>query len=135
MPLGDFGNRIPQLAFEVFRPIAGIEEHVRAVCVIPGSTEFGYDTSWSTRFGGEGVTLAENAHVRRDASDWTVSIDELQALCPNLEWVTLVVAWFGDDLRAGVVHHPAEGGRARRRSTSGASWAGERADARDAPRR
>jgi hypothetical protein len=31
-----------------------------------------------------------------------VSIDELQALCPNLEWVTLVVAWFGDDLRAGV---------------------------------
>ena len=30
-----------------------------------------------------------------------VSIDELQALCPNLEWVTLVVAWFGDDLRAG----------------------------------
>ena len=39
--------------------------------------------------------------MRRDASDWTVSIDELQALCPNLEWVTLVVAWFGDDLRAG----------------------------------
>ena len=44
MPLADFGNRIPQLSFEVFRPVGGIEEHVRAVCVIPGSTEFGYDT-------------------------------------------------------------------------------------------
>jgi hypothetical protein len=50
---------------------------------------------------GDGVYAAENVHVRRDESDWTVSIDELQGLCPNLAWVTLVVAWFGDDLRAG----------------------------------
>ena len=101
MQLAAFGNRIPQLSFELFRTLPGIEEHVRAVCIIPGSTEFGYDTNVVTRSGGEGVTLAENAHVRRDLSDWTISIDELTALCPNLEWVTLVVAWFGDDLRAG----------------------------------
>jgi len=101
MPLADFGNRIPQLSFEVFRPVAGIEEHVKAVCIIPGSTEFGYDPLPVARLGGPGETLAENVHVLRDVADWTVSIDELQALCPNLEWVTLVVAWFGDDLRAG----------------------------------
>jgi hypothetical protein len=101
MPLENFGNRIPQLAFEVFRPVAGIEEHVKAVCVIPGSTEFGYDPLVVSRSDGPGVTRAENAHASRDESDWTVSIDELTALCPNLEWVTLVVAWFGDDLRAG----------------------------------
>ena len=100
MPLADFGNRLPQLSFEVFRPVAGIEEHVRAVCVIPGSTEFGYDPLPVARVGGPGVTLAENVHAVRDVSDWTVSIDELQSLCPSLEWVTLVVAWFGDDLRA-----------------------------------
>ena len=100
MPLADFGNRLPQLSFEVFRPLPGIEEHVRAVCVIPGSTEFGYDTLVVTRELGDGVYGAENAHAQRDVSDWTVSIDELQALCPKLEWVTLVVAWFGDDLRA-----------------------------------
>ncbi len=29
------------------------------------------------------------------------SLDELQALYPNLEEISLVVAWFGDDLRAG----------------------------------
>ena len=118
MPLADFGNRIPQLSFEVFRPVPGIEDHVRAVCVIPGSTEFGYDTVPVTRTLGDGVYDAENAHVRRDTSDWTVSIDELQALCPKLEWVTLVVAWFGDDLRAGSLHHPAQGGRAGRRRRS-----------------
>ncbi len=101
MPLADFGNRLPQLAFEVFRPVKGIEEHVRAVNVIPGSTEFGYDTKAVSRIAGPGRTLAENVHAVRNVSDWTVSIDELQALCPNLEWVTLVVAWFGDDLRAG----------------------------------
>jgi hypothetical protein len=101
MPLADFGNRIPQLTFEVFRPVPGIEDHIRAVCVIPGSTEFGYDTQAVTRSLGNGAYEAENAHVLRETSDWTVSIDELQALCPNLEWATLVVAWFGDDLRAG----------------------------------
>ncbi len=100
MPLQSFGNRIPQLSFEVEKPIPGIEDHVRAVCVIPGTTEFGYDTAIVTS-GGAGVTLSENAHVARDRSDFSVSIDALQALCPNLEWVTLVVAWFGDDLRAG----------------------------------
>ena len=40
---------MPQLSFEVFRAIPGIEDHVRAVCVIPGSTEFGYDTAVVTR--------------------------------------------------------------------------------------
>ncbi len=121
LPLETFGNRIPQLAFEVFRTVEGIEEHVRAVNVIPGSTEFGYDTAVVTRSGGTGVTLAENAHVLRDASDWTVSIDELQALCPNLEWVSLVLVWFGDDLRAGLctirpkVDNPGK-------VTSGATW-------------
>jgi hypothetical protein len=122
VPLADFGNRIPQLSFEVFRPVAGIEEHVRAVCVIPGSTEFGYDTAVVTRSGGEGITRAENAHVRRDASDWTVSIDELMATCPNLEWVTLVVAWFGDDLRAGECTIRPKVDDATK-VTSGATWA------------
>src|SRR5690606_38147158 len=43
----------------------------------------------------------ENSHVGASISDWTVSIDELTALCPNLEHVVLVVSRFGDDLRYG----------------------------------
>ena len=122
MPIADFGNRLPQLSFEVFRPVAGIEEHVRAICVIPGSTEFGYDPLAIARVGAPGVTLAENVHAVRGTSDWTVSIDELQSLCPNLEWVTLVVAWFGDDLRAGHCTIRPKVDSATK-VTSGANWA------------
>ncbi len=121
MPLADFGNRLPQLSFEVFRPVAGIEEHVRAVCVIPGSTEFGYDPLPVARVAAPGVTLSENVHAVRDVSDWTVSIDELQSLCPNLAWVTLVVAWFGDDLRAGECTIRPKVDSATK-ATSGATW-------------
>lgn len=47
-----------------------------------------------------GVSDAENRHQLTAPTDWIASIDALQALCPNLKSVALVVAWFGDDLRA-----------------------------------
>ena len=47
---------------------------------------------------GRGETAGENTHVAKGVSDWNWSIDELVALCPNLERVALVVAWFGNDL-------------------------------------
>ncbi len=43
LPLANFGNRIPQLSFEVVRPVGRLERMVRAVTLIPGTTEFGYD--------------------------------------------------------------------------------------------
>jgi len=45
LPLANFGNRIPQLSFEVLRPVGKLEQMARAVTLIPGSTEFGYDTA------------------------------------------------------------------------------------------
>jgi hypothetical protein len=36
LPLGDFGNRVPQFAFEVVRPVDGLNRMIRAVCLIPG---------------------------------------------------------------------------------------------------
>ncbi len=44
----------------------------------------------------------ENRHITYARSDVTASLDELQALCPALERVAVVVTWFGSDLRAGV---------------------------------
>ena len=44
-----------------------------------------------------------------DGSRLAASIDELQALCPNLEHVALVVAWFGDDLQGRAMPDPAGG--------------------------
>ena len=79
----------------------GIEAHVKAVSIIPGSTEFGYDTALVTRQVDDGVTLAENTHASAERSDFSVSLDQLTASCRSLGAASLVVAWFGDDLRCG----------------------------------
>ncbi|MCD7059501.1 baseplate multidomain protein megatron [Pelagibacterium xiamenense] len=101
LPLIPFGNRIPNLSVEICRPVGDLESSIRAVCLIPGSTEFGYDPAPRVRVLGEGRAAAENTHMSAERSDWDLSIDELTALCPNLEHVGLVVAWFGTDLRCG----------------------------------
>jgi hypothetical protein len=99
--LDDFGNRIPQLSFEVMKPVGRLETMVRSVVVIPGSTEFGYEPDIHSREFGYGRSAPETRHTTLAASDFSASMDELQALCPHLEAVSLVVSWFGDDLRAG----------------------------------
>ncbi len=73
---------------------------MRAVNIIPGSTEFGYDTAVVTREVGGGATEAENAHAAAQPPTGRVSLDELEALCPNLGAASLVVAWFGDRICA-----------------------------------
>lgn len=100
MPLGDYGNRIPQFSFEVVRPLGGVNEMLRGVCVIPGSAEFAYQPT-AVATGAAGVSQSENRHVLTHASDWEASLDNLQAVCPNVGAAALVVSWFGDDLRAG----------------------------------
>ena len=101
LPLAPFGNRIPNISVELCRVVGDLEPAIRAVTVIPGASEFGYDPAPRVRLASPGVTVAENTHQSASLSDWTLSIDELTALCPNLEHVSLVVAWFGDDLRCG----------------------------------
>jgi hypothetical protein len=121
LALENFGNRIPQLSFEVIRPVGRLESMVRAVTLIPGATEFGYAPGAVVRVTGPGQSTPENRHVAHAASNAIASLDELQALCPELERVALVVAWFGDDLRAGVCRiEPAvdDAGKA----THGGAW-------------
>jgi hypothetical protein len=101
LPLAPFGNRVPQFSFEVVRPVGGLPEMIRSVCLIPGASEFGYATGPVTQDLGLGTTRPENRHQLQRSSDVAASLDALQALCPNLTRVSLVVSWFGDDLRAG----------------------------------
>jgi hypothetical protein len=54
LPLERFGNRMPQLSFEVFRPILdgeSAESLVRAVTLIPASGEFTYGRTRRGQFG------------------------------------------------------------------------------------
>ncbi len=101
MLLEPYGNRLPQLSFEVFRAVDPFEQSVRAVVMIPGSGEFVYATSPVTRRVGPGQTETENAHTLQGDTDWSVSLDQLAATLPNVGAVSLVVSWFGTDLRAG----------------------------------
>src|SRR5437763_4807885 len=54
LPLEKFGNRIPQLSFEVIRPIGKLEPMIRAVTLIPGTTEFGYEPATIVQVAGPG---------------------------------------------------------------------------------
>ena len=101
LPLAKFGNRLPQLAFEVIAKGNEVAELVKAVNIIPGATEFGYDTALVTRSSGLGQTQSENTHVSTGRSDWSVSLDQLQQSCSNVGVASLVVSWFGNDLRCG----------------------------------
>jgi hypothetical protein len=121
LSLEGFGNRIPQLSFEIVRSIGRLERKVRAITLIPGTTEFGYEPSPVTRALEPGHSAPENRHVFTSPSDVVASLDELQALCPNLERIALVVAWFGTDLRAG--HCEIRPGvDSAIKMTTGASW-------------
>ncbi len=109
LSLEQFGNRIPQLSFEVFRPVVEpdtAEGMLRAITLIPGTGEFVYATEPISRGAhsvGEasGNTASENVHNANAVPDIIASLDQLQAAAPNIESISLVVSWFGTDLRAG----------------------------------
>ncbi|MGD9803810.1 MAG: glycoside hydrolase/phage tail family protein [Hyphomicrobiaceae bacterium] len=101
MALEAFGNRIPQLSFEVFRSVDPFAKLVRGVVMIPGSGEFVYATDPVTRTLSRVSTEPENRHTLRGGTDWQVALDQLGRLLPNARSTSLVVSWFGNDLRAG----------------------------------
>jgi hypothetical protein len=106
LPLDAFGNRPPQLSFEVFRRprapgTAGLEERLKGVCLIPGAGEFVYATEAVLRREGLTRTASESVHNAEGRPDLVVALDQLQAQLPAVDHVTLVVGWFGTDLRCG----------------------------------
>ncbi|WP_018147583.1 baseplate multidomain protein megatron [Henriciella marina] len=104
LPLDAFGNRLPQLSFEVFRSFEG-EGGLRAVVeglnIIPATGEFVYatDVVRERRFPGIETPLNMNNPV--GAPDFVQSLDQLTEEMPNVRRMALTVAWFGDDVRAG----------------------------------
>lgn len=104
LPLGAFGNRAPQLAFEVFRRAPGegrLEDLLEGVCLIPGAGEFCLASEAVMRREGLTKTTAENVHHAEGRADLLVSLDQLMIQAPKLKRVSLIVGWFGDDERAG----------------------------------
>lgn len=105
LPLGPFGHRAPQLAFEVFRRPMGVErrleDRLEGVCLIPGAGEFCLATEAVMRREGLTKSRPENVNNAEGRADVEVSLDQLMVQAPNLKRVSLIVGWFGDDVRAG----------------------------------
>ncbi len=101
LPLAPFGNRLPQLSFEVHRTLDGFNKEVKGVVLIPGSGEFVYAPNEVSHKFGIGGSIAENVHTRQGGTDWKVALDQLDDDLPNVENISLVVSWFGTDLRCG----------------------------------
>lgn len=101
LDIGSFGNRIPQLQFEVIRPVGALHSAVKSVALLPGATEYGLSPQLVTLQKRPGEQQALNRNVLFAGTDIAASLDELQMTCPNLKHIALVVTWFGDDLRAG----------------------------------
>jgi len=100
-PLADYGNRVPQFDFEVVRAVEGLNEMIRAVSLIPGAGEFVYDRRPVSHEPEPGVSESLTRHQLYGGTDVDTAVSQLLSLCPNLRSVSLVVSWFGDDLRAG----------------------------------
>lgn len=101
LPLEDFGNRIPQLNFEIFRAVDAFESEVQGVTLIPAAGEFAYHPTEVRVDAGGGTTYSENRHTTLADSDYAASIDQLEETLPNCGAISIFSAWFGDDLRCG----------------------------------
>ncbi|WP_371227070.1 baseplate multidomain protein megatron [Roseovarius sp. 2305UL8-3] len=109
LALGQFGNRVPQFTFEVCRPSQPWQEGVeldpafgvRGVAMLPGSGEYALATSLVTKVFGPGSVALANVNSPSAKSDFSTSLDQMTGELTGCESTSLVVSWFGDDLRAG----------------------------------
>ena len=102
LALERWGNRVPQLSFEVTRGIRGAEslaENVEAVALIPGTGEYALATEDVSIDLGLGETRILNRNTPMGGTDFAVSLRTLGQELPKVGSVSLVVSWFGDDLR------------------------------------
>ena len=132
LALEPFGNRVPQIHVETFRaPRRAAEaskalgpplgDLLRGVALSPGSGEFALATTPVRRVLGPGRFEPENVRTAAGRPDLLVSLDQLEAAAPRCRSVSLVVSWFGDDLRSGFCSvYPAV--ESRDRVTEPLSW-------------
>ena len=121
LELGAFGNRVPQLGFEVMRAAQAaqdetLSDHIRAVALMPGSGDFSLATKplyvrdlpeagtpalapFAARVAGPERKVV-NLNSPTGQTDIAASIEALRRELPNCSSMLMIVSWFGDDLRA-----------------------------------
>ncbi|MGH1577201.1 baseplate multidomain protein megatron [Planktotalea sp.] len=109
LQLADFGNRVPQFSFEVIRGATDetpdiakdLTQSIQAVALMPGSGEFALATTPVHYDHGLGVKQSVNVNSPSYRSDIATSLKALKEELPNCVAASLIVSWFGNDLRCG----------------------------------
>ncbi|MFC3180090.1 baseplate multidomain protein megatron [Cypionkella sinensis] len=109
LDLSQFGNRVPQFSFEVVRaaqsaasaPHAGLSKIIPGVCLIPGTGEYALATTPVHYTYGRGSNRSANVNSATGKTDFAASLEQLSEELPTATGASLVVSWFGNDLRCG----------------------------------
>ncbi len=109
LQLAQFGNRVPQFSFEVIRPDqAALPDHetelqqiVKGVALMPGTGEYALASQQVNYTKGWGQSWAANVNSAAGTPDLVASVRALGKELPSCEATSVVVSWFGDDLRCG----------------------------------
>lgn len=109
LSLQRFGNRVPQFSFEVIRPeqrgapdaTHALSYGVEGVALIPGTGEYSLATTPVTYGGENEAKWSANINSPNGKTDFSTSLEALDEELPELKAASLVVSWFGSDLRAG----------------------------------
>jgi GTA TIM-barrel-like domain/Putative phage tail protein len=109
LELTPYGNRVPQFNFEVVRAAQGpavdseatLDKAVRAVALIPGTGEYGLATTPVHYADAPGRNRSANVHTPSGKTDFATSLLQLDEELPAAGSVSVIVSWFGDDLRCG----------------------------------
>ncbi len=104
LDLAPYNNSIPNFEFEVFRKSAALavpeaSDLIRGVCLIPGTGEYALSADKVSFDLGFGRTQLANVARGNRKTNIENSIEQLSSELPNLDSVSLIVSWFGDDLR------------------------------------
>jgi hypothetical protein len=106
LPLGQFGNRVPQFSFEVARPeqpgsdpALDLTRAIQAVALMPGTGEYSLATTPVHYTDGPGRRWSANVNTPAGITDFSVSLENLEQDLPNAGAASLIVSWFGNDLR------------------------------------
>lgn len=109
LQLGRFGNRVPQFSFEVIRPDqpgmpnreTELQQSIKGVALMPGTGEYTLASSQVNYTKGTGQSWAANVNSPSGQPDLVESVRALGKELPGCEAASLIVSWFGGDLRCG----------------------------------
>ncbi len=105
--LASFGNRVPQFSFEVVRPtqpempdhVSALGQIVKGVALMPGTGEYALASTQVNYSQGRGRSWAANVNSASGEPDLVTSTKALSRELPGCKAASLIVSWFGNDLR------------------------------------